>query len=343
MVIDRPPTIPNWLLITVADLDIKFQPGLLAQIVRSSPHRRHVVATILAVSFPDREQGYPPEAFELAAELAAGRLATLLENWLPSSPQGSLGVLGRMHENIEIPDFYRKLYQTYSDPDRRDVVRALRHIRNLNARMLDVVIDAAPILLRSGGWQLVRSRQQRDDLLAALSTIQEISGATDAEISRSLTSALAHGSVTKFITGWLSRSRFPAPPDIGHPMIQPILSAAELHQTSLEFENCLNGFLLDAVCGKEAFYVAESPVFGRMVVRIAHEDLDSAWELLGVHLKRNRTPSFAATEWVRGEFADAGIRHQGLRRSRGEKFAAIERLLDPVILDLDEMMAEWVP
>ena len=80
-----------------------------------------------------------------------------------------------------------------------------------------------------------------------------------------------------------------------------------------------------------------------MIARIAHEDIDAPWELLGVHLKRNRTPSFAATEWVRGEFADAGIKCQGLRRSRGAKFEAIERLLDLAIHDLDDVLADWVP
>jgi hypothetical protein len=340
----RPHTILNWYLTAIGDLDLQFQPGLLAQLLRSSPHRRHVIAAIIAIRFPDRRNGYPPEASEMACELASGRLAVLLQKWLPTSPQGFLGALGRMHDAIENPDFYRQLYRVYSDPELREVERALRHVRGLNARMLDIVTNAPPILLRSGGWRLVSSPRQRDDLVAALAVIKEIAQLTDPEISRSLTAALVHGSVTKFIRNCLWRARLPTPPDIRHVMIRPLLSVAELHQSSRDMENCLggDGFMLDALCGKEAFYIAESPVYGCMIARIAHEDVAAPWELISVHLKRNRTPTFAASEWVTEQFAAAGINRQNLRCERGARWEAIERLLDPILHDLDEM-GDWRP
>jgi hypothetical protein len=281
----------------------------------------------------------------MACELANGRLAALLRKWLPTPPQGFLMALGRMDDAVENPVFYRQLFCVYSEPDQRDVVRALRHLQGLNARHLDIVIDAPSILLRSGGWRLVHSPSQRDDLVAAISTIKKIAGATDLEISRSLTAALDHGSVTRFIRGWLRRSRFPAPPDIRHAMISPILTADALRHCSIEMENCLDGegFLLDVLCGKEAFYIADSPLHGRMVVRIAHEDVKAPWQLLGVHKKRNRMPSYEASEWVAEQLAVAGIERQNLRLQREEKWQAIERLLDPLIHDLDDMLADWVP
>lgn len=340
---ERPHTMSEWFLTAVADLDFEFHPGVLAKLLRSSPHRRHVAAAIIAIRFPDRRNGYPPEAAEAALEIASGRLVTLLQKWLPTCPAGLLGALSRMDDAVEVPDFYRRLFVAYSDPEHRDVIRALRHVRGLNSRMLAVVMDASPILLRSGGWQLAKSPRQLGDLTAAISLIEEFTDVNDLEIARSLSAALAHGSVTKFIKNWLGRSRLPTSPDIGHPMIRPISTAADLHRTALEFENCMAGYLLDILSGKEAFYVADSPVHGRMVARIAQEEVDAPWLLLGVHLKRNRTPTFAASEWVAQQFAGAGIRPQHLRRRRGKKWAVIERLLDPVLYDFDDMSEDWEP
>lgn len=338
---ERPRNLPKWFLTTVAELDFNFQPGLLAKLLRSSPHRRHTVAALIAICFPDRFDSYHSKASEMAQELASGRLGSLLQRWLPISPQGFLRALGRMNEDIENPDFYRKLFNAYSDPDRRDVVRALRHIRGLNSRMLSIVMGAPSSLLWSGGWQLVRNESERDDLVAAISTIKEYAGATDVDISRSLTAALDHGSVTKFVQGWLGRASLPAPPDIGHPMIRPILTAAELRRAALEFQNCMAGYLLDALSGKDAFYLMDSPVHGRMVARISQDDVEAPWRLTGVHMKRNRTPTFAASQWVAEQFASVGIRPQHLRRPRGAKWAVIERLLDPVYYDLDDTMDDW--
>jgi hypothetical protein len=58
------------------------------------------------------------------------------------------------------------------------------------------------------------------------------------------------------------------------------------------------------------------------------------------------TKSHAIVRRVRmgpGTICRYWIKHQNLRRPREEKLAAIERLLDPVVQDLHDIMANWVP
>ena len=90
--------------------------------------------------------------------------------------------------------------------------------------------------------------------------------------------------------------------------------------------------------------MAESPVHGRMVARIAHEDVEAPWQLRGIHLKQIERRNMLHPNGCWQLRPAAGIKRPNLRRQRGEKWQAIEKsLLSPEVVDLDDLLTDWLP
>lgn len=324
----------SWWLCTIAELDAG-SPGLCGALLRASPHRKHVAATVLA----HRRGNELMDSPELVSQLVTGRLDVLLADALGSNPSGLLGCLRRLSFKIEPPSFYRKLFNISCDPAHREVACALRHVAEVNESMLDVAISAPAILLHTGAFRAISNVGQRADLMAAIETIIELTGASSASIDQSLRSLGEHGSIIKFIDGWLGKARFPQAPAPPSDEIFHITTASELHCVAAEFENCMVNFRLDILCGREAFYRCTTP-FGPMVGRIGRDDSDQPWEFLGTHARQNRQPPREACAWVEARFAEIGIRLPAHRPERPERWQVFERLLDPWFDEFDDLVID---
>ena len=152
----------------------------------------------------------------------------------------------------------------------------------------------------------------------------------------SLRAAAAGHAIPGFIRSWLSKSRFPSAPIPQHNDIVHIATASDLHRVATEFENCIDTFRLDILCGREAFYSCDTQGM-RVIGRIGRDDSSQAWQFLGVHGRRNVMPPHGANTWVRQQFGKIGIHPEIQRADRPKKWRPIERLLDPWFYDIDDV------
>lgn len=327
----------NWWLHDVLSLDL-LVPGLCGNLLRGSQHRRHASAAVLAHKH-HRDAGATTDPLEIAMDLGSMRLSALLGKYLPSCPGGYRSALRRVRDRIEAPSFYIALREVYDFPDHVEAVRALRHCQAISPEIINVAARAPAWLLRTGCIAAFRSTRHLDDFLGAVSVLRDVCPSmSDAAISHSLRTAKAPSDIINFINNWMEKSEFPAPVMI-HPDFVPLATARCLKLAAKEYENCLAGFVLDCLSGREYFYRAATP-FGGMIARISRQDTAGPWRYVGVSARQNRAPPTQVENWTQRRFEEAGIAIDNPKFERPSRFRPIERILDPFTEELEDWLAD---
>lgn len=223
-----------------------------------------------------------------------------------SCPDGFMGALGKVGPVAQPKQFYGRLHDLFSDPDKRQMADVARQFRRFDAVKLEILAALNPFFLVPRFAEMVASVQEALDLTEALSIIrQSCSRATD----EALGASIRHhkGSIPQWIERWLSAAdHIPFPPhDLGSEFV-PLDTAKKLADAGRRYENCLrsSAIFIRVLRGMTRFW--EHPRFG-VIVEAQATGPATGWCYAAIHMPRNRFPSFEIAGRVENHFLGVGF------------------------------------
>lgn len=183
----------------------------------------------------------------------------------------------------------------------------------LTDRKLEAICGLPEELLVRRWLNEVSSISDADVIKAAVQTIKRLCEETDEpDILRSL--AHTGAALDDWVLGWLNRAVIASPPFSGTAILVPIKTPSEIRRVSREFQNCLEGYIKEAVNGEVAFYKWIGQPNAVVSIRRIGQ---LGWAVEEIKLRKNRDPSSQQMRQIREHCANLGVLSsvEALRRS----------------------------
>lgn len=308
----------GWAADFAAQIDI-LDPGYFGHLMRLPLGFRQIAVAVMAAhvqpelpgpsntgdhSAAEDIPGY--QLKEMAQAIRAQSPRRLLSDAYGSCPDGFIGALAKIGPLAQPKQFYRRLHDLFSAPDKRQIANVARQFRRFDAMTLDLLEVLDPLFLVPRFAEQVASVQEALDLTQALLIIrQSCSRATD----EALDASIRHhrGSIPQWIERWISAAdRIPFPPhDLGHEFV-PLDTAAKMADAGRRYTNCLrsSAIIVRVLHGMTRFW--EHTRYN-VIVEAQSVGPSLGWAYATIHMPRNGFPAFEIAEKVENHFLSVGF------------------------------------
>jgi hypothetical protein len=315
------PIPPGWALDAILRLD-EAQSGFLRFLHSASALRRQgVFLTLTQLNWdrtaefaswiarsrdrPDRNEADPLAI--IASGLMSMRVREIVHAVFGATPPGLLGALSRCGDDPLDEFNYTLLHAICDDPKNRARANLLRHAKEIDDDLVQVVWRLPPALLRPEVLSQINSPEQIESYTPALHLIRKLHpNITDQDLALSFTQMPRGSRLSHWVTRWLERADclVTAMPYPGDELIRPLVSATEIRSAARDFRNCLRDKIGTVALGRAIYY--EYIAFGGAIAEVKALS-NGNWMLDGVYGPGNRRPSPEAVRALRSTLESAGV------------------------------------
>jgi hypothetical protein len=234
-------------------------------------------------------------------KLPARVIVEIVAGPLPDGMMGALGKLG--HMVMPRPENYLILFKLLNGdfgPERASLVR---QAEELSVTTISILPDLDRAACVPGIMTRIHTRKTASAVSSVALMARELSGATDASISASLSEITAKGSLRDWAARWAGKGHFPEGPTMADTAFVKLDTGAAMRDCGLRYGNCLATKVPEVVLGRH--YFLEYPSAPAI---IELESLsEGRWLLRGIHGPKNAAVEEWACEAIWKKLAACGI------------------------------------
>ena len=303
----------GWATDSLVQLD-PLAPGLISRVLTASPKSRQAIFTVLASRLLIAEHNDAlgrvddGDDANLAFILREGRPREILELVFGHVPDGWLGGLERLGgQPMANLTAYGKLHAVFANPRYRRRAEALRHVGQINEKMLLVLDALDERWVHAEALKRLPTTVAAKDFNRAIAFAQSVSSrATDEAVATAISLLAPTAPLAAIIGRFVRRAdRFPPHPITGDDELRPLTSARDFIEAGRRYRNCLAALLDRALAGQVAFAEFRCEA----IVEFRPLTLGKGWLLEQVHVARNALVPTELAEAVETKCDALGIPH----------------------------------